>query len=517
MMKLTRRAALTLSAAALSVSLTLPAMAQTAEPVAGGTLRVSVNITPQVLNPMLVRTNPEYMIAEMLYSGLTTLGHDMTAQPDLATQWHANADASEWTFQLRDDAMFSDGTTVTAADVVASFEKLLDPETAAPGRRNLGPIASVAVGADNSVIFTTDGPFADLPVALTYPTAKVLPESVIDAGFESLAQTPVGSGPFRLAEFNADQSVILEARDDYFVEGLPYLETVEVLTFPDAAGSNTALLAGEVDMMLDVQPTDFERISAADGIDGLRTPSGRFLDVVMDTQVAPWSDPRVREALSLSVDRAAMVELVAEGYGTPGNDSPVNSAYAYYADSPVKTYDPVKAKALLAEAGYADGLSLELVASEKPGYRSAMAVVLREMAKPAGFDISVKTMDHPSYLEQVWKKGPFYVGFYNMQPTEGTIFNLLFTSDASWNETKWNNAAFDALVDEADKTVDPAKRAELYADAQKLMREDVPALVPVFFDLLGAKAAYVENYQQHPRGANYALHRVSLSADAPTR
>ncbi|MEP2639687.1 ABC transporter substrate-binding protein [Roseobacter sp.] len=516
MTHLTRRALLRATAAVTALNFALPALAD-GHVAPGGALRVSVNITPQVLNPMLVRTNPEYMIAEMLYSGLTTLGHDMTAQPDLATEWSANADASVWTFTLRTDAMFSNGAPVTAQDVVASFTKLLDPATAAPGRRNLGPIATVTAADANTVVFTTDGPFADLPVALTYPTAKVLPASIITDDFESLARTPVGSGPFQLSQFNADQNVILEGRDDYFIPGQPYLETVEVVTFPDAAGSTAALLAGEVDMMLDVQPTDFERISSTDGIDGLRTPSGRFLDVVMDTQVAPWSDPRVRQALAMSVDRETMVELVAEGYGTAGNDSPVNAAYAYFADDAVKTYDPVAAKALLAEAGYPDGLELELVASEKPGYRSAMAVVLREMARPAGFDISVKTMDHPTYLDQVWKKGPFYVGFYNMQPTEGTIFNLLFTSGASWNETKWNNTTFDALVQEADRTVDAAKRADLYGQAQSLMRTDVPALVPVFFDLLGAKAQYVEHYTQHPRGANYALHRVSLSADAPTR
>lgn len=516
MTRLTRRALLRATAAVTALSFGLPAFAD-GHATPGGTLKISVNVTPQVLNPMLVRTNPEYMIAEMLYSGLTTLGHDMTAQPDLATAWSANDDASEWTFTLRSDAVFSNGDPVTPADVVASFTKLLDPETAAPGRRNLGPIASVTAGDGNTVVFKTDGPFADLPVALTYPTAKILPASVIADGFENLAQTPVGSGPFRLTEFNPDQSAILEGRDDYFVDGQPYLDRVEVLTFPDAAGSTAALLAGEVDMMLDVQPTDFERISAASGIEGLRTPSGRFLNVVMDTQVEPWSDPRVRQALAMSVDREAMVELVAEGFGTTGNDSPINAAYAYFADGPAKPYDPVAAKALLAEAGYPDGLTLELVASESPSYRSAMAVVLREMARPAGFDISVKTMDHPTYLDQVWKQGPFYVGFYNMQPTEGTIFNLLFTSDASWNETKWNNEAFDALVREADGTVDAAKRGELYGEAQAMMRDEVPTLVPVFFDLLGAKAAYVENYEQHPRGANYALQAVSLSADAPTR
>jgi peptide/nickel transport system substrate-binding protein len=508
MTRITRRAFLNATVATGALAFSLPALAAShATP--GGTLRVSVNVTPQVLNPMLVRTNPEYMIAEMLYSGLTTLGADMTAQPDLATEWSANGDATEWTFKLRSDAVFSNGAAVTAADVVASFDKLLAPETAAPGRRNLGPIATVTALDATTVVITTSSSFADLPVALTYPTAKVLPASVIADDFDSLAQTPVGSGPFRMVAFNADQSAIFEARDDYFIQGQPYLAGVEI--------SNAALLAGEVDMMMDVQPTDFARISASAGIDGLRTPSGRFLDVVMDTQVAPWNDLRVRQALALSVDREAMVELVAEGYGTPGNDSPVNASYAYFADAPIKKYDPEAAKALLAEAGYPDGLDLELIASEKPGYRSALAVVLREMAAPAGFRIAVKTMDHPSYLDQVWKKGAFYVGFYNMQPTEGTIFNLLFTSNASWNETKWNNTAFDALVATADATVDASIRTELYAEAQKLMRDEVPALVPCFFDLLGAKAQYVENYEQHPRGANYALHRVALAADAPTR
>jgi len=142
---------------------------------------------------------------------------------------------------------------------------------------------------------------------------------------------------------------------------------------------------------------------------------------------------------------------------------------------------------------------------------------VREMAKASGFNIEVQTLDHSTYLDQVWKKGKFYIGYYNMQPTEGTIFNLLFTSEASWNETKWNNVDFDAFVHQADQTTDANQRADLYGKAQVLMREDVPAIVPAFFDLLGAQADYVQGYEQHPRGANFALHKVSLAADAPTR
>ena len=502
-------------AAALAFGIAaMPAFAATP----GGTLRISVNVTPSRLNPMLVRVNAEYMLAEMLYSNLTTLAPDMSAKPDLALDWRSNEDASEWRFRLRENAVFSNGQPVTSADVVASFTKLLDPETSAPGRRNLGPIQSVTADGDFAVVVKTDGSFADLPVALTYPTAKIIPASVAEGDFDSLAQTPVGSGPFRLVDFRADEVAILEKRDDYFINGQPYLDRVEVKTFPDAAGSTAALLAGELELMLDVQPTDFARIGAAAGVQAMRTPSGRFLDIVMDCQRPPFNDPRVREALSLSVDREAMVELVAEGFGTPGNDSPINAAYRFHSDpSALKSYDPERAKALLAEAGYPGGLDLELVASVKPDVRGAMAVVVREMSKAGGFNIDVKTMDHPTYLEQVWRKGQFYVGHYNMQPTEGAIFNLLFTSDASWNETKWNNTAFDALVAEADRTTDTATRAALYADAQAMMRKEVPAMVPCFFDVLGARAAYVENYVQHPRAANYALHTVALAADAPTR
>jgi peptide/nickel transport system substrate-binding protein len=158
-----------------------------------------------------------------------------------------------------------------------------------------------------------------------------------------------------------------------------------------------------------------------------------------------------------------------------------------------------------------------MVASVKPGYRQTLAVTIREMAKAAGFNIKVETMAHGTYLKQVWKKGDFYVGFYNMQPTEDALFKLLLTSDAAWNETRWNNKEFDGLVNAARTTTDTAKRKTLYADAQKLMQKELPILVPVFFDLLGASRSYVENYNLHPRGATFSLEKVTLGAGAPKR
>jgi peptide/nickel transport system substrate-binding protein len=231
----------------------------------------------------------------------------------------------------------------------------------------------------------------------------------------------------------------------------------------------------------------------------------------------PWSDVRVRQALALTVDREAMVGFIAEGYGTPGNDTPMNAAYRFYKDLPPRKPDPAAAKKLLADAGYPNGIDATLIASDRPGSRTQLGVAMREMAKPAGFRIDVQTMPHATYLDQVWKKGAFYVGFYNMQATADAIFSLLYTSDSAWNETRWNNADFDKLVYEGRVTSDEAKRAALYGQAQTLMHEQVPSVIPVFFDLLAGRRRWVEGYTLHPRGAVFRLDQVWLTADAPRR
>ena len=483
----------------------------------GGMLRVSVNRAPGKLNPLLHRLSSEYLLGELLYSGLTRLGTGMEIVPDLAESWSANDALTEWTFKLRSGATFHSGQAVTADDVAASLTAVLDKNTGSPGRRNLGPIASVSAASSDTVLITTSVGYGDLPSALAYSTAKIAPADIVRNDLERLSREAIGSGPFKLVSHEPDRLTVVEKNPDYFIEGLPHLDRVEVVVFPDSAAEMAALIAGEIDVALEVPPADFARVGAADGITALRTPSGRFIDVVMANDRPPFNDIRLRRALSLTLDRQAMIDLVADGYGTPGNDTPINSAYRYYSEAPQKMADIAQAKALLAEAGYPDGIDLTMVASVKPDYRKTLAVTIREMARAAGFRINVETMAHATYLKQVWKKGDFYVGFYNMQPTEDALFKLLLTSDAAWNETRWNNAKFDELVEAARTTTDTGKRAELYAEVQALMREELPILVPVFFDLLAAHRDYVQGYNLHPRGATFSLEKVSLGPGAPTR
>lgn len=470
-----------------------------------------------VINPLLSRVNPEYLVAELLYSGLTRLAPDMTAEPDLAESWTSSSDLTEWTFRLRANVVFHDGSACTAKDVAASFTAMLDPKTASAARTNIGPVASVEARDDRTAIFKLSTPYADLPVALAYTNAKIIPAAIAQGQLDRLSREAIGTGPFKLVSYEPDRQIVVARNDAYYDRGRPYLDRVEMLVYPDATAEASALIAGDTDLMSSAQATEFPRLSSASGVTALRVPSGQFLNVNMGCDQKPFSDVRVRQALALTVDREAMVGFVAQGYGTPGNDTPLNPAYHFYKALPLKKPDIAAAKKLLAEAGYPNGLDATLIASDKPSTRTQLGVALREMAKPAGFRIEVQTMPHATYLDQVWKKGSFYVGFYNMQATADAIFSLLYTSDAAWNETRWNNAAFDKLVSGARSTADEGKRRELYAEAQSLMHDQVPSVIPAFFDLLAAQRSYVQGYALHPRGAVFRLDYVSLGAGAPKR
>jgi peptide/nickel transport system substrate-binding protein len=483
----------------------------------GGVLRISVDQAAAKLNPLLTRVNPEYLLAELLYSGLTRLGADMTPEPDLAESWTASADLAEWTFKLRPNLLFHDGTPCTAADVAASFEAMLNPQTASPARNNIGPVEGVTASDSATVVFKLRAPYADLPVMLAYTNARIIPAAIARGEMTRLDREAIGTGPFRLVSYEPDRLMVVQRNDRYYDPARPYLDRVEVVVYPDPTAEGSALISGATDMMLSALPTEYARLQKAQGLRALRTPSGQFCNVNFGCDAPPFNDMRVRQALALCVDRAALVDFVAEGFGTQGQDTPLNPAYTYFVEQPAKKVDIAGARRLLSEAGHANGLKATLIASDRPAVRTQLAVAIREMSLPAGFDVAVQTMPHATYLDQIWRKGSFYIGFYNMQPTADGIFSLLYTSNAAWNETRWNNAAFDRLVADARATVDQSRRRELYGQAQALMYKEVPSIIPVFFDLLTATRDYVEGYRLHPRGAVFRLDQVWLRDGAPRR
>ena len=303
-----------------------------AQPRRGGTLRVSVEQAPAKLNPLLHRVGPEYLLGEMLYSGLTRLGPDMAAQPDLATAWTSNPDLTEWTFTLRQGVTFHDGSPFTARDVVATFAAILDPATGSPGRSNIGPVDTVTAVDDHTVRMRLKGPYADLPVAVAYTNAKIVPAAILAAGAARLDREAVGTGPFKLVSYEPSRLTAVERNPAYYRPDRPLLDRVEVLLYPDPTARTSAQIAGDTDLMLNVEPTSFERLQSAPGVKALRTPSGQFLNVIMGCNQKPFDDVPACAARwrSAGGPRRRWWNLVAEGLGTVGDDVPANAAYHFY-------------------------------------------------------------------------------------------------------------------------------------------------------------------------------------------
>ena len=483
----------------------------------GGTLRVGVSRVPNNLNPLRHGNQAEYMLGEMFYSNLVRLADDLTPVPDLAESWSSNRALTEWTFRLRPDVRFQHGLKLTADDVAATFRSLLRKETLSPARRNVGPIDDVSVLDQRTIRFNLGMPYGDQAVALAYPAAKILPAHILKSNSRRLDSNVFGTGPFRLLAYDPARLVIAERNPDYFVEDRPYVARIEQHIFANSQQEIEALLGDRIDLMLEVPPAEYKRVSTAPNIEGIRVRSGRFLDLVMANNVPPFDDARVRKALQLSLDREALVRELLSGYGLPGGDTPIMPAYRYYSPQPPLRRNVNRARELLAEAGYRSGIELTLIASDRPAVRLRLANAVSEMARAAGFNIRVQSVDSETYLRQIWTKGTFYVGFYNMQPSEDHVLSLLYTSTALWNQTRWNNAPFDALVEAARATVDAERRADFYNRAQIHMRRDVPSIIPFFVDLLAARRKKVAGLHLAPIGVSFFLDEAWIDESLETR
>jgi len=497
----------------LAASTALPtfAFAQSGEPARGGTLRISHSTRIAMLNVMTLSGPAEYPVIDMLYSGLTRIGPDNTPQPDLAESWDASDDARTFTFKLRPNVTFHDGTPLTSADVVATYKAILNPELPAAARPVLDMIETVEAVDDLTVRFSLAAPYADLPFATAHANARILSKAVVEGDLAQIETTANGTGPFKLESYDSARIVRLVRNENYYQEGKPYLDAVEMHLFPDLAAETTNFLAGDVDVMLTVQQANFARIADSPGVNALRVPSGRFVNVVMRQDQPPFDDVRVRKALAMAVDRQLLVDIVLEGLGRPAFDNILSPEFQYRVDTPEISYDPEAAKALLAEAGYPDGIDIALVASNRPAIRGQVAIALKQMAEPAGFRITVESMPHDTYLANVWMKGKFYMAYWGMQPTEDATFNLLLTSDASYEDTAWHNKEFDALVEKGRSTIDPAERARIYAKAQELILRDTPYIIPFYEDVLTASRDYVEGWTVHPITRVFYVENVWLN------
>jgi peptide/nickel transport system substrate-binding protein len=438
----------------------------------------------------------------LLYNRLVRPDESNRPSPELATDWTSNEDSTIWTFNLRPDVRFHNGAAFTSADVIYSITYFTDPDRESPLRSLLGSIATVEAEDRDTVVFALSQSDPFFPSALMFHTVRIIQ----DGSAETVGETGIGTGPFKLETFDPAGTTVLVANDEYW-EGRPGVAAVEVTSIPDGDAQISALQAGQIDaaFFLSAQQTALFAGNSAYTI--LASPAGTWYGFMMDANVAPFDDVRVRQAFRAVIDRQEMLEFTfGDGNGTIACDSPIWAGDPYFEQMSCDR-DVEGARALLAEAGYPEGIAVDLVTSSVEPVFVTMAEVFQRQAADAG--ISVNLVQHPAdtYYDQVVRVSPFYLNSHG-QRTADSALNQFFTEASG--RAYWVSSEFEALIAEARATVEREARVALYHELQQVLQSEGALIIPFFVNQLNIVSSRLENVPAVEWGA-FRWHEIRVS------
>jgi peptide/nickel transport system substrate-binding protein len=437
-MTISRRETLKLALASIAAS---PLLARSQQP--PNVLRVGVGTSLTRLDPLMTSIGEDYIYDNLVFNGLTRMAEDQSIQPDLAERWTFSTDLKTWTFKLRRGVRFHDGTEMSSADVVALFQRLLDPSTAAPSASNFEMISSVTAPDPATVVFGLSMPYGGFADLLSDRQVKIVPRYKVG----ELNTMPTGTGPFKFISYTPGDRLVLAKNPHYFETGLPKLDGVTLLIIPETSAKLAALRSGALDVIWDLPLDQVKSLAADKSIRVESVPSGAWDAAAMNNRIAPFHDPRVRMAFQMAVSKKDVVELTLFGQGVPTISTipPSHPFYAHEITTPEA--DPIKARDLLAQAGYPNGIKIPLVVPVGRPVRERLGVTLQQLLKPVGFDLEIRRVPYSSYAAEVVGKVPLCTnGFFERPTIDASTFPFMH-SKGSWNATLWHYS--DPVVDAA--------------------------------------------------------------------
>ena len=484
-------AALGLSSAA--ANMLLSSAAHAAGPVKGGTLKIGMDAgaTTDSLDPGKY-AGVAHVFNSCWGEGLVRVTAGGELDPRLATEWSSTPDAKVWTFKIRKGVQFHNGREMTPDDVVATVQRHSGPETKSVLLGNMRGIESVKRNGD-TVVFTIKVANADLPYMLADKRLVIQPNGGIDA-----PAAAIGTGPYRLGSNEPGVRLTGVRFANYWAPSLRgHAEQVEILVLNDSFARMTALQSGRVHMVIRVEPKVIEMIKRVPGITIHAIHSKAHQVFAAHCNTAPFSNPDLRLALKFAVNRKEMVEKILQGFGSIGNDYPINGSYPLYSELPQRAYDPDKAAFHYKKSGHDDPIVLRTSEVAFPGAVDAAQLYQAQCAK-AGIKMEVKREPADGYYAQVWLKQPFVASRWNGRPTQDEQYSTVYTTGADWNETKYFNPKFDAMVLAARSELNQAKRKTMYQDIALVIHSEGGAIIPMFNDIVDAVGSKVGGYQKNP-------------------
>jgi peptide/nickel transport system substrate-binding protein len=451
-------AALLALAAAVSIGAAASAAAR-------DTIRLGMTLEPPVLDPT---ANPASAIREIvtnnLLEGLTRVTADGTIKPALAQSWTVSDDGRTYTFKLRSGIKYHDGAPFSSADVVYSLKRALDPQSGNPGRNLFRAIDTVSAPDAGTVVIALKYPFYTLPYVLAIGDASVVSEK----SAASNRTNPIGTGPFKFARWVKGDRVEMVKNEEFRDKDKIRLNRAIFRFIPDPNAVVNALLAGDLDAFPLGVPTENveqfkndKRFKVSIGM-----TEGETI-VSINNAKKPFDDLRVRRALSHAVDRRAIIEGVMSGYGVPigSHFSPLHPAYIDLTG--VYPYDPAKAKALLAEAGYPNGFPVTLRLPPPQYARKGGEVIAAQLAK-VGIQAKLEPLEWAQWLDQVLSRKDYDLTI--ISHTEALDYDRYGRDNYYWNYA--NSKIVAEMVEKADREMNDGRRTAVLQDIQKQLALD---------------------------------------------
>jgi peptide/nickel transport system substrate-binding protein len=424
---------------------------------------------------------------ENLYDPLVRVNPDLSLAPGLALEWTANADSTVWTFALRPDVVWHDGAPFTADDVIYTLQGWGDEKHIAHSAVTNIRLAELRKVDDLTLEIPLKSPNARLVDSFTQQNNVIIKNGTTDFA------KPIGTGPFKFQEFTVGERSLCVRNENYWEEGKPYVDEWEDISISDNAARLNALLAGEIDMMSQIEPTQAKAQLDGGQIQVIRAPSPTAIQVFyMAVDIPPFDDPLVRQAFRLIPDRQALIDRALLGFATVANDIPGRGLWNFAEDLPSRDQDIEQAKALLAQAGK-ENLEVTLHTSEiVPGFVEA-ATLFAEMAKDAGVTVNVKKEDPNAYFDtsKIYTKLDFGQSYWTYASIAIWYEQALF-SDAIWNETHYRDTSFDDLIRQAEGASDETQALELWHQVQQKQYDEGGYIVWANLEILDAAANNVK-------------------------
>ena len=482
--------------------------------VSGKTLRMAsgeADGTKGTLDPAFSAQDVDASRCALVYERLVILDESFTPQAQLAESWSTNETGDVWTFKLRQGVKFHDGEPFTAKHVLYSYRRLLDPATASPAKASLSAIAPDGIEAPDeaTVRFRLPQPVVQFPAYIanrfTYIVRQGQPA-------EEIRTKGIGTGPFKIKHFTPgeDPSVFVK-NEAYWQPGLPKVDGVELRSIPDGAAQVAAIAAGQIDLTWDLPRVGLASLEKNPNVKVISVRTPYVMSMSMWCDAPPFDDVRVRQALKYTIDREKMIQVVLGGHGQLADDNPVAPWVQFGLTDPPRKRDIAKAKALLAEAGHANGMDIELETSEAVIGFIEMATLFQAMASEAGINVKLVKSPAGEYWDNIWLKKPFICSAWSGRAADEAL-SVAYLSNAEWNETHWRRSEYDKLITEARRTIDDAKRGALYQQAQRVLRDEGGILIPMFPDAIGATRANVAGWSLHPQKFSKDFTKVEFTS-----